>query len=235
LKIHLAAERDTLRTICQTYKIELEELFSLNPHISDADQNITGILVNLPERAHYSTNKTTIPPCPEIPVYQEHWVPLTSLEDMEKTDYDVLIVGTGAGGGAALWRLSEQWGNNGKRIGVIEAGGLLLQTNAQNIATMTPARLLQYFHTVGIYPHQYHSPQVYALGGRTLFWWTISPRMHASEISKWPLTTKEMDFYYKIAEKVMNVTQSFTKGSSHSITKIEIRKILNHYSLLLCM
>lgn len=63
-----------------------------------------------------------IPPCPEIPVYQEHWVPLTSLEDTEKTDYDVPIVGTGAGGGAALWRLSEQWGNNGKRIGVIEAG-----------------------------------------------------------------------------------------------------------------
>ncbi|MFC5649388.1 GMC family oxidoreductase [Paenibacillus solisilvae] len=32
------------------------------------------------------------------------------------------FVGTGAGGGAALWRLCEQWGNNGKKIGVIEAG-----------------------------------------------------------------------------------------------------------------
>jgi choline dehydrogenase-like flavoprotein len=221
LKIYLATEGDTLRTICQVYKTRLEELFSLNPHIPSADQDIAGILVNLPEKSHYSTNKTTIPDCQEVPIYREQWVPLTSLEDMEQTDYDVLIVGTGAGGGAALWRLSEQWGTNGKRIGIIEAGDLLLQTNAQNIATMTPDRLIKYFHSVGISPPQYHSPQVYALGGRTLFWWTISPRMHVSEIARWPLTIKEMDFYYKIAEKVMNVTQSFTKGSSLTQTLLK--------------
>lgn len=52
------------------------------------------------------------------------WIPLVSLEKMEQTEYDVLIIGTGAGGGAVLWRLCEQWGANEKRIGVVEAGGL---------------------------------------------------------------------------------------------------------------
>src|SRR5690348_3023469 len=64
------------------------------------------------------------------------WIPLTPLEQMTRTDYDVLVVGTGIGGGAALWRLAERLKNSGKRIGVVERGGLLLPTHAQNIATM---------------------------------------------------------------------------------------------------
>ncbi len=46
---------------------------------------------------------------PPLPLLDQ-WIPLTSIEQMAKTDYDVLIIGSGAGGGAALWRLCEQWG-----------------------------------------------------------------------------------------------------------------------------
>ena len=214
MRIYIANFGDSLRTISVAHDICLEELIKLNPDVLSADQDIAGIQVKLPNHTRIYINKTKIPTCPEIPVYREQWVPLTSLEQMEQTEYDVLIVGTGAGGGAVLWRLSEQWGNNGKRIGVVEAGDLLLPTNAQNIATLDPERLLKYYFSVGKSPLQYPSPQIYALGGRTLFWWTVSPRMHVSEIAGWPITVKEMEFYYKIAERVMNVTQSFTKGSS---------------------
>ncbi|WP_162255010.1 hypothetical protein [Paenibacillus sp. Soil522] len=58
----------------------------------------------------------------EGPDYLDSRIPLIPIDKMEQTDYDVLIVGSGAGGGAALWRLCEQWGREGKRIGVIEAG-----------------------------------------------------------------------------------------------------------------
>ncbi len=40
------------------------------------------------------------------------------IRTMEQTDYDVIIVGTGAGGGAVLWRLCEQWKENGKKVGI---------------------------------------------------------------------------------------------------------------------
>ena len=63
-----------------------------------------------------------IPTCTVSTDSINNWIPLSSLEDMAKTDYDVLIVGTGAGGGAVLWRLCEQWQNQGKRIGIIERG-----------------------------------------------------------------------------------------------------------------
>ena len=55
---------------------------------------------------------------------------------MVQTDYDVIIVGTGAGGGAVLWRLCEQWGKSGKRIAIVDAGDLFLPTHVQNIPTL---------------------------------------------------------------------------------------------------
>ena len=69
------------------------------------------------------------------------WIPLTPIAEMAQTDYDVIIVGSGAGGGAALWRLCEKWGRNGKRIGLVEAGDLVLPTHAANIAAFDGTRL----------------------------------------------------------------------------------------------
>lgn len=222
MKIYVADNGDTLRKISLKKDVKIEDLIAFNPHIASPDLDITGIHVKLPNLSQPIRNKVNVPFCPDISInYQEQWLPLTSLEEMEQTDYDVLIVGTGAGGGAALWRLCEQWGENGKRIGVLEAGDLLLPTNAQNIATVNHERLLKYFYSVAKAPPQYPSPQVTALGGRTLFWTAVCPRMHVSEIAEWPVTVKEMEFYYKIAEKVMDVTQNFTKGSSITQTFLD--------------
>jgi len=59
----------------------------------------------------------------------DSWIPLTPLEEMAGKEYDALIVGTEAGGGAAAWRLCDQWAGTGGRVGVLEAGGLLLPTH----------------------------------------------------------------------------------------------------------
>ncbi len=68
------------------------------------------------------------------------WIPLTPLDQMAQTEYDVLIVGTGAGGGAVLWRLCEKWKNSGLKIGVVEAGGLVLPSHVYNIPTLGSTR-----------------------------------------------------------------------------------------------
>ena len=55
---------------------------------------------------------------------------------MSGTDYDVLIVGSGPGGGAVLQRLCELWKNQGaKKIGILEKGDKLFHSHAQNIPT----------------------------------------------------------------------------------------------------
>ena len=41
-----------------------------------------------------------IPSCPLPPINdQNSWIPLVSLEEMASKEYDVIVVGTGAGGG----------------------------------------------------------------------------------------------------------------------------------------
>jgi hypothetical protein len=224
MRIYIAHDDDTLRTISKKNNVELMPLLSLNSHITDPDLNIAGRQVKLPTPSISTESSTNIPSCPPPPIYMnEQWIPLTSLEDMQKTDYDVLIVGTGAGGGAVLWRLMDQIGDSGKRIGIIERGGLLLPTHAQNIATMNGERIVKYFSSAATVPPHFPSPQIYALGGRTLFWATASPRMPISDLERWPVPVKEMEIYYTIAEKVMNVSQNFTKGAS--LTQILLNRL----------
>ncbi|MBY9077933.1 GMC family oxidoreductase [Paenibacillus sp. HN-1] len=162
------------------------------------------------------------------PVSRLEWIPLTSLEQMSQTEYDVLIVGTGAGGGAVLWRLCEQWGNNGKRIGVVEAGDALLPTNLLNVETMNQQRYLD----IAYRDPQFAIPvpgtrlrQVIALGGRMLKWSVLSPRMYAASSPDWPVPEREMELYYSIAEQAMGVTNGYTKGSP--INQIFLNRLWN--------
>ena len=58
------------------------------------------------------------------------------LSEMSNTEYDVLIVGSGPGGGAALQRLCQLWKNQGaKKIAILEKGDKLFHSHAQNIPT----------------------------------------------------------------------------------------------------
>ncbi|MDQ8737118.1 GMC oxidoreductase [Paenibacillus sp. LHD-38] len=149
------------------------------------------------------------------------WIPVTSPEKMAQTDYDVLIVGSGAGGGAALWRLCQQLGNNGIRIGMIESGPLLLPTHGRNIPTMNHERFVQYFdnplHTEYIgkqWPDYPGAKMIRALGGRTLQWYLLSPRLTPDRFLSWPISYEQLIPYYLIAEQMMNVNTRYAEGSS---------------------
>lgn len=155
--------------------------------------------------------------------YLDHWIPLTTLEQMERTKYDVIIVGTGAGGGAVLWRLCDKWRKAGKRIAVIERGDLVLPTHAINLPTFDYERMVRFINnpkfkqpidsnasSTGI---KLKFSQYLAFGGRTLHWGTGSPRFHPSDFRTWTFTYRELEPYYKIAEHVMGVNQRYGKGS----------------------
>ena len=233
MRIYIANDGYTLRKIANQNQIEVTELLALNPTIEDPDQNIGGKPVRLPSLAASGMNRLNIPPtCPPDPPtgYLDQWIPLTPIEQMEQTDYDVLIIGTGAGGSAVLWRLCEQLGASGKRIGIVEAGDLLLPMHAQNIPTLDMERARQLFTNPKIsipigkrIPEFPAATLLHALGGRTLFWSGVSPRMHESVLRKWPVTLKEMDYYYNVAEEIMNVTRDYTKGSS--ITEVLVNRL----------
>ncbi|MCA0756466.1 GMC family oxidoreductase [Paenibacillus sp. N4] len=159
--------------------------------------------------------------------YWDVWFPFTDPGEMEQTDYDVLIVGTGAGGGAVLWRLCERWGLNAKRIGVVEAGPPFLPTHQINLPTYNVDQVGRYWvnprflETVGTAHSNNEFPplpveytMVKALGGKMMHWGGATPRMDPVDLAGWPVSMKEMNEYYTAAERVMNVTGFLTDGSS---------------------
>lgn len=233
IRIYIANDGHSLRYIAGQNQIDVAELLSLNPNIENPDQNIGGIALKLPPLVKPGMKPKIVPPiCPPDPPtgFLDQWIPLTPLEQMEQTEYDVLIIGTGAGGSAVLWRLCEQLGASGKRIGIIDAGDLLLPMHAQNIPTLDIERFRQLFTNPKIsipigkrIPDFPAATLLHALGGRTLFWSGVSPRMHESVLRKWPVTLKEMSYYYNVAEEVMNITRDYTKGSS--VTEVLVKRL----------
>lgn len=143
--------------------------------------------------------------------------PFQSVEKMAEKHYDVLIVGTGAGGAAVLWRLCQKWRKRRKKIGIIEAGDHLLSSHVYDIPRLR-AKWKTYYGKVVTpvgkrLPQFSGAEQVFAVGGRTLFWGAVTPRMHDSETSHWPLSKMELDIYYRIAEEVMQIGKSSASAS----------------------
>ncbi len=115
--------------------------------------------------------------------YKNNWIPTKTLDEMSGTDYDVLIVGSGPGGGAVLQRLCELWKNQGaKKIGILEKGDKLFHSHAQNIPTQNVNTSRDELVPSNSTPLGQRLPQfsgatmVYALGGRSLFWNAATPR-----------------------------------------------------------
>lgn len=244
LKIWVPSDQETLRIIASKTGFSLEQLILLNPHIGHPDQDITGKLVYLQritesskrinwfpslnsQQPNCSEPNSPLPTCPVIPTEPlNNWIPLTPLEQMAEQEYDVLIVGTGAGGGAVLWRLCEKWKNEGKRIGIIERGDQVIPTQARNISTMNQERLVAYFNYLskplpGSIPEYPGARQLFALGGRTLFWYAFAPRLPEWDLAKYPMPISEIESYYGVAEEVMRVTRAFAEGSSFTEILLE--------------
>jgi choline dehydrogenase-like flavoprotein len=218
LKIWVARDKDTLRVISDQNRIPIEDLLSLNPDIHHPDQNIAGNPVKLPFYDGDVRPEAIPPTCQISEDFLEQWIQLTPLKKMAENEYDVLIVGTGAGGGSVLWRLCEQWSKTGKRIGIIERGKLEMPTHGRNLPTMNRTRLDKYLRYLsnplkGSYPDFIGARDVFCLGGRTIFWDLVSSRFNFSLIPDWPVAEKEMETYYDMAERIMNVTHDYAKGS----------------------
>ncbi|MCA0753732.1 GMC family oxidoreductase N-terminal domain-containing protein [Paenibacillus sp. N4] len=223
MRIRIAASGDTLRLIARSDNVDVSALIALNPHISDPDANVGGAQVQLPSSHQIARSFSTRGHASRS--YERNdvpeWIPLTPLERMTENEYDVVIIGSGAGGAAVTWRLCERWRDKGKRVAVVEKGGLLLPTQVRNLPTMHHSRLMDYFHYVsepvsGSATEFSGARQLFALGGKTLFWDTVSSRLDLPLLPEWPVPRHEMDTYYEIAERIMKVTKEYTEGAALS-------------------
>ncbi|WP_257009376.1 GMC oxidoreductase [Bacillus sp. 7884-1] len=165
--------------------------------------------------------------------YKGNWIPTKTVEEMANTQYDVLIVGSGPGGGAILNRLCELWKNQGaKKIGIIEKGDKLFHSHSLNISTQNANTARDVLLPDNSTPLGERLPQfsgatmIYALGGRSLFWNAATPRPIQSELNNWPIHRQELNVYYGMAEKLLHVTRDFAKGSS--MQNILLKRLHSH-------
>ncbi|MGY1760449.1 GMC oxidoreductase [Geodermatophilus sp. SYSU D00779] len=144
----------------------------------------------------------------------------------------VVVIGSGMGGGV----LADELSDLGIDVLILEAGSYLLPCHAGNI----PRR-----HRIGAFSKhiwelfevlksinytndpasQYFGGQSYNLGGRSIFWGGLIPRMGRWELSTWPAAVRD-DLgagRYTQAEDLMNATAPQTERQDDVLTELQQR------------
>lgn len=182
--------------------------------------------------ANFTESEIQFPPTPDffkhgydnfhldITKASQDSIPNNTREDIE---YDVIVIGSGMGGGVLADALSDA---NIKTL-VLEAGGLTLPTHMHNLPGDWNERKLAENHQVGHFNNLNGSkfiPGVHlSLGGRSNYWSGLIPRMQSWELEFWPdeirdfLTSQQG---YDEAEKTMRKGRTLGPFQDNLVDKL---------------
>lgn len=132
----------------------------------------------------------------------------------ENKTYDVIVIGSGIGGGV----LADQLSDFGLDVLVLETGSYLFPTHVGNLPRQHKLqaqvdkniwhlwdefKITNYVNAPG---SQYAGGQGFNLGGRSLFWGAFMPRMTWWELDDWPAQVRWdlENFAYDLAEQLLS-------------------------------
>ena len=142
----------------------------------------------------------------------------------DRPDADIIIVGSGVGGGVLAYELAALRPERPLRILVLEAGGYLFPTHIGNLPRIEPEvgqsqqpwQLWSDYYAVPVQSNlddltevPQKGPEVSRalnLGGRSLFWGCLAPRAQSWELASWdPRLRSDIPAFYAEAELRMRV------------------------------
>ncbi|CAE6337910.1 unnamed protein product [Rhizoctonia solani] len=164
-------------------------------------------------------------PAPQRQSFQTEFFPL-SIKDAAKEKYDIIVVGSGIGGGVLVhdlndtnFRLGER---QSKKVLLLERGGFTFHSHCLNVAR--PVDLVNdrgqhndfFYHKFwekydleNTDTNNWGGGLMYNLGGRSAAWGLFVPRIHDTPLKKHFSDTVYNDLrntYYTKAERLMNLS-----------------------------
>lgn len=109
--------------------------------------------------------------------------------------YDVIVVGSGFGGGL----LASELADRGANVLVLDAGSYLFPTHVGNLPRQSPIgqfdkNVWHLYQDFGVINYQnvagsnFQGAQAFNLGGRSIFWGALTPRQPQWQLASWPAT-----------------------------------------------
>lgn len=156
-----------------------------------------------------------------------------------RDDFDIIIIGSGIGGGVLADDLADRMGKN-KRILVLEAGSFLYPTHVYNFGRFSNSAVARHFacdvfHQSGS-PNSAHyigeMPQL-NFGGRSIFWSGLIPEIQPWELEFFPSKVRAdlASMFLRLAGKRMNESRSMGKTAQAIVAALAASSLSTDFSI----
>lgn len=156
-----------------------------------------------------------------------------------RTDFDIIIIGSGIGGGVLADDLADRLGGS-KRILVIEAGSLIYPTHVYNICRFPNSQLAKHFGCNTFWQSGNDTSQNFIgekpqlnLGGRSIFWSGLIPMIQPWELEFFPPAVRQ-DLATGLLTKAgetMNESVSMGTTAQAIVTKLRQSSLVQDFSI----